>query len=503
MSRRSGDRRSGPQRRERPLDELASVRRASLAALIAADREDRFISEHIEQRREGFDARDRHLLQELAYGTTRHRGTIDHLLKPYLKVAMRRQRPVVRWALRLAAYQLVYLDRIPAHAAVHHTLEAAKALEQESTSDPDLRASTRDVGFLNAVLRRLADDIHRKTKEPPENPDDPTALPTRSGWIHFRRPVVPLLRLDLAGHLAHRESYPLWAVQRWLERLGEEECRQLLAAGNRIPPLTVRVTARAPSIGEAAEALRAEGFEAGSTSREDALALTGGPDLAASSTLAEGWVQVQDVTSMGAASALAPPSGARILDLCAAPGGKAIQLLESAGDQGHLTACDRGEAKLATVRANLDRAGLAGYTLREVPADPEAIDLGGRFTHILVDAPCSNSGVLARRPDARWRLGRESLASLSHLQDRLLEAAWRHLEPGGRLVYSTCSIEPEENEERVAALCRAHPELTELETRLTLPHRGEGDGGFFSLLRRERETAETAETTETGNASDD
>jgi 16S rRNA (cytosine967-C5)-methyltransferase len=117
-----------------------------------------------------------------------------------------------------------------------------------------------------------------------------------------------------------------------------------------------------------------------------------------------------------------------------------------------------------------------------VPEDPSGIELGESFTHVLVDAPCSNTGVLGRRPEARWRVRRKDLESLASLQDGLLDAAVRHLQPGGRLVYSTCSVEPQENEERVAALLHRSPGLVELETRLFLPHRSEGDGGYYSLL---------------------
>ena len=208
----------------------------------------------------------------------------------------------------------------------------------------------------------------------------------------------------------------------------------------------------------------------------------GGPGP--SGALEKGWIQFQDLTAIQVGAALAPPSGARVLDLCSAPGGKSAQLLEGLGDGGSLLATARSELRLALVDANLSRLKGAWKTA-VVPAEPEAIDLGESFTHILVDAPCSNTGVLGRRPEARWRVRREDLDSLAALQDGLLDAAVRHLGPGGRLVYSTCSIEPQENEERVAALLRRHPALVELETRLFLPHRVDGDGGYYSLLRKQ------------------
>ncbi len=148
-----------------------------------------------------------------------------------------------------------------------------------------------------------------------------------------------------------------------------------------------------------------------------------------------------------------------------------------------LLATDRSESRLALVEENL--SGLEGsWKAATLPAEPVSIELGESFTHILVDAPCSNTGVLGRRPEARWRVRREDLDSLAELQDGLLDAAVRHLRPGGRLVYSTCSIEPRENEERVAALLRRCPFLVELDTRLFLPHRVDSDGGYYSLLTR-------------------
>jgi 16S rRNA (cytosine967-C5)-methyltransferase len=186
---------------------------------------------------------------------------------------------------------------------------------------------------------------------------------------------------------------------------------------------------------------------------------------------------------MRTGAALRPPARARVLDLCSAPGGKAVQLLEAVGEEGRLVAADRGEQKLALLRQNLERFG-DNFDLVNLPENPEEIDLGERFSHVLVDAPCSNTGVLARRPDARWRLRQRDLEQLGDLQGRLLEAAVRHLAPGGRLLYATCSLEPEENEARTARLTRAHPGLKELESRLFLPHRSEGDGGFYSLLER-------------------
>ena len=457
--------------RENAPKEFAAVRKAALELLCATEPGNRFIDELLSERIGEFDQRDRRLLQEISYGALRHQNTLDRILKAYLKLSMGRQALPVRWGLRLGAYQLVYLSRVPAHAAVNQTLEGMKSLEG---------AGKKEVGFVNAVLHRLARDITRKTSDLPAEADDPNVLPSRDGFCHFNRPVLPLARMDLVDHLSVKYSYPRWMVEAWLARFGPGETADLLQAGNCPPRMCARITSRAPSLADAIAELESEGFKVEAGPNEGSVLFAGGGP-GPSRALEKGWIQFQDLTSMQIGAVLAPPPNARVLDLCSAPGGKAAQLLDGLGEEGALLATDRSEARLALVEENLSR-GDGGWKTKPVPEDPAGIELGESFTHVLVDAPCSNTGVLGRRPEARWRVRRKDLESLAALQDGLLDAAMRHLQPGGRLVYSTCSIEPQENEERIAALLRRCPGLVEIETRLFLPHRGEGDGGYYSLL---------------------
>jgi 16S rRNA (cytosine967-C5)-methyltransferase len=454
-----------------------------------------FIDEGLDARLSGIDLpdRDRHLLQEIAYGAVRHRNTLDRLLEAYLKLPMKRQRPAVRWALRLAAYQVVYLTRIPVHSAIDRTIEAAKEVEGATKGDP---------GFLNAVLRKLAADILRKDGEPLVDANDPTAIPIRSGFCRFRRPVLPLLNLDPAAHIAIKHSHPRWMVDRWIERFGQEAAVSICEANNRIPSVVARVTARAPGLDDALASLRAQGVEGDAIEGRASIALRRTGDLRKLEALAKGWVQIQDPTATEIGGTLRPPAGARVLDLCAAPGGKAVQLLEAIGEGGFLVACDVEEEKAARLEENLRRAG-ESFEVRRIPSEPEAIDLGEKFSHVLLDAPCSNTGVLARRPEARWRVQPEDLPRLAELERRLLEAAIRHLAPGGRLVYATCSIEREEDEDMAARAAGGHPGLRFVEEKLILPgrHRAgpaappaaipgggpaeiEVDGGYCAVLER-------------------
>lgn len=450
------------------------VRRKVLAILLAAEAEHVFVDEVLRREIGAVEVRNRPLLQEITYGVLRHRNTLDEVLNFHLKLPVARQKPEVCHALRTGAYQLIYLSRIPPHAAVFQTLEALKALEG---------VGQKAVGFVNALLQKLNADIHSKGSTPPEDADDPCVLPVRQGYCHFRRPVLPLVRLDRVGHIALRYSHPKWLVSRWLDRFGEEETRALCGVNNSTPRLTARVTSLAPSRDAVLAALSEEGFQVQPGELDNAVDLGRGGDLATSQVLLRGWIQVQDETSIRIGEKLSPSANARVADLCAAPGGKALQLLERVAEGGHLVALDRSEEKLKTLTENLSRIGNA-FSTRVAPENPEDLDLGETFGHIVVDAPCSNTGVLARRPEARWRIRSRDFASLADLQGRLLEAAYRHLKPGGRLLYSTCSIESDENEDVIARFCQKHVDLTELGTQLFLPHRTSGDGGFYSLLLR-------------------
>jgi 16S rRNA (cytosine967-C5)-methyltransferase len=453
---------------------MKRTREFALEILCDAETAGRFVDELLDLRRGELAPRDRRLLQEIVYGAVRHRNTIDHLLSPYLRLAVGKQRLPVREALRLGAYQLVWLQRVPAHAAVDQTLEALK-------TRPSI--TPRDIGFVNAILQRLTADIIGKDSGSPPDPGDLCVLPTRDGYCRFRRPVLPPIS-EREEHLSLRFSQPRWLVHRWLERFGEEEARQILRESTTIPEVTVRQTRRAPPGDELVESLIGDGFKVEPGPRDDVLVVRGG-DLGRARALELGWIQVQDVTAIAIGELLAPPPGSRVLDLCAAPGGKALQLLEQIGASGHLVAADRSDDRLVLVRQTLERFG-SNFSTTGLPDDPARLDIGETFGHILVDVPCSNTGVLARRPDARWRLAPDDLKSLGAIQAGLLDAAYRHLRPGGRIVYATCSIEPEENEEQVAAFLERHPDLTEVDVVYFLPHRSPGDGGFASLLLKAR-----------------
>jgi 16S rRNA (cytosine967-C5)-methyltransferase len=400
---------------------------------------------------DGLAEADRRLTQELAYGVLRLRGRLDHLLDPLVRGGLGRLDEDVIDILRLGAYQLLELDRVPAYAAVSDAVELAKA------------NAGRGAGSLtNAVLRRLNRDYADEHRYP-ERERDPV------------------------GYLATWGSHPRWLSERWLARWPLEEVERLVEYNNTRPALHLSVVDRPD---EAVRRLRAAGIQA------DPVPLVPTSLRIDSSELmrALGLVPaiVQDPGAAAVLDYMALDPGSRVVDLCAAPGGKAA-LLAARGQE--VLALDVAGPRLARVVETRIRLGLS--RLHVVRADSTRPPLSGAEV-LLLDAPCTGTGTLARHPDGRWRLQVGDLESQTGLQRRLLDAAARALAPGGLLVYATCSLEPEENEEQVEAFLNRHVEFgleapgedrlsseflgAEGELRI-LPQRHGMDGAYAARLR--------------------
>ncbi|MGH7149658.1 MAG: RsmB/NOP family class I SAM-dependent RNA methyltransferase, partial [Planctomycetota bacterium] len=301
--------------------------------------------------------------------------------------------------------------------------------------------------------------------------------------FRFGRDVFPDPSADLADYLAAVHSHPRVLVERWVVRFGEEAARAIFEADNRVPPLTIRVNRMRATRERLLQDLRALGFEARAGVHPLAVRVDpGARGLIDSEPFRAGRFTVQDETAMEAVSLLDPRPGERVLDLCAAPGGKATQIAEALDDKGEILACDVSEDRLARLRENAARLGLRSIRpilrardSREPPA--EAVD------RVLVDAPCSNTGVLARRPEARWRFSTASLRAVTRLQADCLRAGLRTLKPGGRLVYSTCALEPEENGELVRQVLLSVKGVEVAEERFRPPG-PDRDGGYAAALVR-------------------
>lgn len=443
-----------------------TARHAAFLSLLRIEKERSYADIIIDRElREGrLTGPDRGLYTELVYGTLRRQGTLDHIITTFSTTPVSKLERAVVLLLRLGLYQLFYLDRVPVSAAVNETVNLAK------------QAAPRASGFINAVLRSA--DRGRDTIPYP----DPATQP--------------------AAHLATRHSHPRWIVDGWLEQLGYDEAEKLAAVMSQPPPFTIRANRLKNSREELLATLAAEGVTAHPCSHApDGLTITSPVSLANLPSFTAGRFTVQDEASQLTALLLTPAAGEAVLDLCAAPGGKATYLAELAGDSGTLLACDRQPRKLEQVREAAGRLGITSITTMALDAARPLPELHPPlFDRILVDAPCSGLGVIHRNPEGKWWKEPTDPARLAITQRAILDNAALKLKEGGILLYSTCSTSPEENERVVENFLNDHrdfviepvstvlPALAAMETDRGVfrswPHRHGMDGFFAARLRK-------------------
>ncbi len=356
---------------------------------------------------------DRAWIQELTYGVQRLRGRLDHILDGHLERGLESLPEPVRIHLEMGLYQLLYMDSVPTYAAVSQTVAGVRAVV-----GPGLAP------LANAVLRRAS-----------ESGED--------------RDSFPNVDKDPASFLATWGSHPLWLVKRWIDRWDVEVATQLIEANNRIPEVTVR-TVRG-SRAEALEILGARGIEAVAVAGvPSCLAIRPARFVAEAIQAIEGYAQ--DPAAATVAAFCGFESGSVVVDLCAAPGGKALALASQGID---VVAVDLSQARSRMVRHAAVRLGASVRACVGNAEHPPVGEVDG----VLLDAPCTGTGTLRRHPDARWKLTEASLHSLQQIQSRLLEGAATSVRVGGTLVYATCSLEYEENEGQVERFLARHPEF--------------------------------------------
>ena len=413
-----------PPRREPVARHAASARAVAARVLERVETDGAFadLALDAELRRRSLPVRDVALATELILGTLRWQRYLDWILAPHSRRRLPALDPRVRVLLRLTAYQLAFLERVPAFAAVNDAVTLA-------------RAAPGVAEYVNAVLRAFA----------------------RRG-VAEREPALPRDPLEA---LATRCSFPTWLAARWLGRYGAEEAEALMRALNARAPLTVRANTLRTTREALAARLREEGLEARATAlAPEGLVVEGGGDPGRWRAFVEGLCVLQDEASMLVARLLEPAAGTTIADVCAAPGTKTTHLAQLMDNRGRVLAFDPQAARLARVGEQAARLGVTIAETAEGPVEMLAPRWAGACDGVLVDAPCSNLGVLRRNPEVKWRRQPADVAAAGARQRGILAAAAGLVRPGGRLVYATCSLELEENDDVARDFLAARPDFS-------------------------------------------
>jgi 16S rRNA (cytosine967-C5)-methyltransferase len=449
-------------------------------ALQQARRRTQFVDQALHESLDRPAAQPEHaaLATELALGVVRHRLTLSRLISAVLQGQLSRISPPLRDVLFIGAYQLVWLDHVPHFAAVDQAVEQAKHL-----------GGHKAAGLANAVLRQII----RHQQQPRCSFDQ--ADPRRSVRVDYHRACLfdidlfPDPRLDPVNYHSQATSHPPILVSRWLRHFGLARTAQICWAGQSKPPLCLRPNCLRVSPQQLTQQLQAEGLDTRYDAQRQSLFLVNPPPLRCLQALHNGLAQPQDPTAMAAARRLNPQPGQVVLDLCAAPGTKTTHLAELMQDRGLIIACDTSPPKLEQIQQNCRRLGI---TIVRTTLPHQLAELRARLDHldaILLDVPCTNTGALARRPEARYRFNLNRLQSLADLQANLLDHAAALADRHTTILYSTCSIEPEENEHAIQQFCHRHPDWSLIDSLQTLPHCGPDpadwrDGGFLADLRQ-------------------
>lgn len=396
------------------------------------------------------DKKERAFITRVVNGTLERMIELDHIIHSFSKVKVNKMKPVIRMILRSGVYQIKYMDAVPDSAVCNESVKLAGK-----------RGFTGLKGFVNGVLRNVSRNLARV--EYPSREKDPE------------------------GYLSIRYSLPAWLAAQWISEYGLEKAEEIGEGFFAERPLCVRCNTSRISREELAERLRREGVEV--TPDEEvpcALWLQGYDHVAGLPEFQEGLFYVQDLSSMRAVLWADPKEGDQVLDVCAAPGGKAIHVAEMLRGTGMVEARDLTDYKIGLLEENIRRAGLANIQAVKWDAtlpDPEKEE---KMDIVLADLPCSGLGVLGKKPDLRYKMTPEKEEELARLQQKILSVVQAYVKPGGTLVYSTCTIHRVENEENTRWFLENHPKFRLRKERQLLPGADRGDGFYIAVMEKER-----------------
>ncbi|MFH1052491.1 MAG: 16S rRNA (cytosine(967)-C(5))-methyltransferase RsmB [bacterium] len=456
------------QENENGKQEIISINPARLAAvkiISRFERSDAYLDKLMnkELRDSNLSSEDKALLTELVNGVIRWRWKLDWVLTGFYKGDYLKCLNIVKNALRVGLYQILFLERIPDHAAINEAVEIIKRIQGEKIA-----------GIVNGVLRNIARNI--------EN-------------IRY-----PLKEEDIVYYYTIIHSHPRWMVKRWIDLFGEEQTVQLLEANNQKPNIKVRINLLNTSISEVIKELIDNGIEFRQSpfAPESLEILTKGIDVASNNLFVTGKITIQDTSAYLATKLAFVQPGQRILDLCSAPGGKSFALAEQSNDSGKVISVDKYASKLKIIQEGAKRLQLK--SIETLEADASVVEFDELFDVVFMDMPCSGLGTLTKKPDIKWKREREDMPFLVKSQREIMSNAVRFVKTGGALIYSTCTIDPEENEDNITWFLSEHPEfeIDPAEKYLpgeickngfmqTYPHIHKMDGAFAARLVRKQE----------------
>jgi 16S rRNA (cytosine967-C5)-methyltransferase len=442
-------------------DLYSGVRGIAVKILNRVERTDSYLDRLLDQEMKysELSGPDKALLYEIVHGVTRWMGRLDWILNGFYKGQFSKAIPNLKNGLRVALYQILFLDKVPDFAAVNEAVEFVKKLQGQRPAD-----------LTNAILRNI---IRSKAGLRYPNPDE-----------------------DLPGYIAAFYSHPSWMVKRYLKRFTREEVEKLLAANNEKPVHTLKINLNKTSPKEFKDLLRTVGLRyIQGRYLDDFFKLQNLTNITSWEYFTKGYFDIQDEAAGVPCRLLDPKPGMKILDLCAAPGGKSSYIASLIKDEGQIVSIDKFESRISIFRKNIERMGYK--SIQPVVVDALEYNESG-FDRVLADVPCSGTGTLSKKPDIKWKRELLDIKKMSVLQYELLEKAASLVAVNGAVVYSTCSIEPEEDQDIVNKFLAehsnfelenaaeyVHPELVTAEGFvLSLPHKHHMDGAFSARLVR-------------------
>ncbi len=451
-----------------------SARKVALDALLEIEKMDGYSNRVLNRMLTdaGLTAVDRRLTTKLMYGVLENKNLLDHIIRQYINFRINKLDPAIRNILRMGLYQMLYMESIPDSAAVNEAVKLAKSYQK------------RYSGFVNGVLRTFI----RKQK------------------VY----KLPKKEKDLKTYLSVMYSYPNWIIERWLKRYGADYTEALMKSGNETPDLYARVNTMKTNREAVLHDLEFEGFlvEAGPLPDSIKVGTENAGSLAESEAFLKGNITIQDIAAQAVGYIAGPKAGQTVIDMCAAPGGKTSHMAALMNDEGCVYSWDIYDHKIEKIMENVTRLGLKSVRASINDALVKKEELVGTADVVLLDAPCSGLGIIRRKPEIKYNKEEDDIIELSDIQADMLDVAAEYVKVGGHLVYSTCTIEPEENELQIKGFLAKHPEYEMVEIKnaeipdawkvgrenyMTLYPHLHGTDGFFICKMIKRATKDSLE----------